>query len=320
MAVICKAAGPRMSLGNTGYRHGKYQLQLDYYDRYCGSFTGSLLLPLSIERAFLAMNTSQIIALYDQDQRKEITYPNMRREVTPSVVRHIDESSLGEGMIVYSQLNAANAGEAICEQVSYFESIGQDFEWKVYDYDKPSDLKDRLGSYGFFIEEAEALVVLDLEKASEILWQPVRHHVLRITNPEKLTEVQTVERLVWDEDSSWVIHYLGGALNDYPERMSVYVAYLDEQPASAAWIYFPEGSQFASLWGGATVSGFRKRGLYAALLAVRAQEARARQVRYLTVDASPMSRPILEKFGFQVLAYSYACKWKRKSHERGAAN
>ena len=105
------------------------------------------------------MNKSQIIALYDQDQRKDVEYPDMRREVTPNVVRHIDTSDIGEGIITYSQLNEANADDAIREQVSYFESIGQDFEWKVYDYDRPSDLKERLGSYGFIIEEAEALVV-----------------------------------------------------------------------------------------------------------------------------------------------------------------
>jgi len=50
--------------------------------------------------------------------------------------------------------------------------------------------------------------------------------------------------------------------------------------------------------------------LYTALLAVRLQEAAARQVGYLTVDASPMSQPILEKFGFECSAYSYPCKWK----------
>jgi predicted acetyltransferase len=97
--------------------------------------------------------------------------------------------------------------------------------------------------------------------------------------------------------------------------MSVYVAYVDEQPASAAWIYFPKHSQFASLWGGSTIRSFRKRGLFTALLAVRAREAKARQARYLTVDASPMSRPILEKFGFERIAYSYPCKWKRDSHK-----
>jgi GNAT superfamily N-acetyltransferase len=265
------------------------------------------------------MNKSQMIALYDQDQRKDVEYPNTRREVTPNVVRHINTSGTGEGAIIYSQLNEATAEDAIREQVSYFESIGQDFEWKVYDYDQPSDLKERLGSYGFIVEEAEAIMVLDLEDAPQILRQPVLHKVQRIINPEKLVDIQAVEQRVWDEDYSWVVDYLGGALRNYPEQMSVYVAYIDAQPASAAWIYFPEHSQFASLWGGATISAFRKRGLYTALLAVRAQEAKARQVRYLTVDASPMSRPILEKFGFEMIAYSYPCKWKRKSQkQRGA--
>lgn len=259
------------------------------------------------------MNNSQIIALYDQDQRKEVEYPQMRREVTSNVVRHVNLSNTGEGMIIYSQLNAANADDAIREQVSYFESIGQDFEWKLYDYDQPSDLKEKLSSHGFAVEEAEAILVLDLEHAPKILWQPVLQHVQRITDPGNLSDVLTVQQQVWGEDFSSLGHFLGEALSKYPDQMSVYVAYSDERPASAAWIYFPRHSQFASLWGGSTVSDFRKQGLYTALLAVRAQEARARQVRYLTVDASAMSRPILEKFGFEMIAYSYPCKWKRKS-------
>ena len=149
--------------------------------------------------------------------------------------------------------------------------------------------------------------------APEVLWQPVRHNVQRIMDPEKLVDVQSVEQQVWNEDSSWVLHFLGDTLRNYPEQLSVHVAYIDEQPASAAWIYFPERSQFATLWGGATIRSFRKQGLFTALLAVRAQEAKARQVRYLTVDAMPMSRPILEKLGFEMIAYSYPCHWKCKS-------
>ena len=180
------------------------------------------------------MNKAQIIALYDQDQRKDVEYPRMRREVTPNVVRQINISGNREGIIIYSQLNEANAEETIREQVSYFESIGQGFEWKVYDYDHPSDLKERLESYGFIVEEAEAIMVLDLEAAPEILWQPVTHNVQRILNPEKISDILTIEQQVWDEDFSWLGEYLGEALSLYPEQMSVHVAYLNEQPASAA--------------------------------------------------------------------------------------
>jgi hypothetical protein len=107
------------------------------------------------------MNKSQMIALYDQDQRKDVEYPEMRREITPNVVRHIDTADIGKGIISYSQLNEANANDTIREQVDYFESIGQDFEWKLYDYDQPSGLKEKLATYGFIVEEAEAIMVLD---------------------------------------------------------------------------------------------------------------------------------------------------------------
>jgi hypothetical protein len=264
------------------------------------------------------MRKSELLALYEKDQRIEVEYPGLQREVTPDVVRHIATTEPGEGIITFSRLPEANEEDGIRQQVSFFESIGQDFEWKVYDYDRPADLKERLESIGFAVDEAEALVVLDLDEAPAVLWQPAHQDVRRITDPARLVDVQTVERKVWGEDVSWVIPYLSGALRDYPEQMSVYVAYVNDQPASAAWIYFQDRSQFASLWGGATIRDFRRQGLYTALLAVRAQEARARQVRFLTVDASPMSRPILEQSGFRLLAYSYPCKWQTGSEKNEA--
>jgi GNAT superfamily N-acetyltransferase len=266
------------------------------------------------------MNISQRITLFDQDQRIDIEFPETRREVTAHVVRHVDISGTGEGMITYSRLNEENADDAIREQVRYFEGLGQDFEWKLYDYDQPPDLKERLVAHGFTIEEEEAIMLLDLELAPEVLWEPLRHDVRRITDPEKLADVVAIEGQVWNEDFSSLGEFLGQSLRSYPDQMSVYVAYVDAQPASAAWVYFPKHSQFASLWGGSTVSGFRKQGLYTALLAVRAQEARSRGAHYLTVDASPMSRPILEKFGFECIASSYPCKWRFKSenHEHAA--
>ncbi|MCB9458826.1 MAG: GNAT family N-acetyltransferase [Anaerolineaceae bacterium] len=256
------------------------------------------------------MDKAAIIALYDQDQRINVTYPDLRRDVLPRLIRHVDKTNKMEGSIIYSQLTAETVDAAIKEQVAYFNNIDQPFEWKVFDYDQPPDLKERLAQHGFVVEEQEAIMVMPLAAAGDVFWQPITHDIRKITDAGGLDDVQCIEQVVWNEDASWVQDYLGLTLREQPEQMSVYVAYIDGKPASAAWIYYPEGSQFASLWGGSTIAEYRKRGLYTALLAIRAQEAKTRGVAYLTVDASPMSQPILTKYGFELLAYSWPCKWE----------
>lgn len=58
---------------------------------------------------------------------------------------------------------------------------------------------------------------------------------------------------------------------------------------------------FAGLWGGSTLPAWRGRGIYKALVATRAQVANASGVRYLQVDASADSDPILRRSGFRAI-------------------
>jgi GNAT superfamily N-acetyltransferase len=55
---------------------------------------------------------------------------------------------------------------------------------------------------------------------------------------------------------------------------------------------------------------YRGRGLYTALLAARVQEARRLGASYATVDAGPMSLPILRRLGFQPLTVATPCIWR----------
>ena len=73
-------------------------------------------------------------------------------------------------------------------------------------------------------------------------------------------------------------------------------------PIAAGRVEFHLGTEFASLWGGGTLPAWRRRGVFRALVAHRATLASARGFRYLQVDASPDSRPILERLGFVELA------------------
>ena len=69
-------------------------------------------------------------------------------------------------------------------------------------------------------------------------------------------------------------------------------------PVCSARMDFYPGTDFASLWGGGTAPEWRGRGIYRALVSRRARTAAERGYRYLQVDASDDSRPILQRLGF----------------------
>lgn len=263
------------------------------------------------------MDKTELLDVYTREQRIEVRYPETAREVEGTIIRHV--SLTGEqGFVIYSCLDEGSVEEAISAQIARFEGIGQDFEWKAYDYDPPGDLLERLRRRGFEIGEAEALVVMDLEERPEVLERHAPEPagiIKRISNPDEIDTVVALENKVWGEDHAGLGEMLKRDLRERPETVSVYLSYEGEEPAAAAWIYFHAGSRFASLWGGSTLRPYRKRGHYSRLLAARAQEARARGFTLLTVDASPMSRPILEKQGFVYLAESRGCVWKARKGE-----
>jgi len=277
------------------------------------------------------MELRELIELYDHDERIESEDPRYRREESMGVIRQVPLMPDRLGFVTYSRLDEENAGAVIRSQIDRFSDLGIDFEWKLYDHDTPPDLKERLRGVGFTIEEAESIMVLDLDQVQIELLKPAptvarneatrpmgaglpgeKIEIRRITEPDNLPDVIAVEEAVWNEKMEWIHDHLGSYLRDYPGLLSVYVVYVDGVPASAAWVFFLSNSRFASLWGGSTLTGQRGKGLYTALLAVRVQEAVQRQRRFLAVDASSMSRPVLEKYGFQLLDYSTPCKWQVK--------
>jgi GNAT superfamily N-acetyltransferase len=71
------------------------------------------------------------------------------------------------------------------------------------------------------------------------------------------------------------------------------------------------GTDFAGLWGGATLEPWRGRGIYRALVSARAGSALDRGVRYLQSDCTPMSRPILERSGLLQVTTTTPFVWRR---------
>ncbi|WP_027408470.1 GNAT family N-acetyltransferase [Anoxybacteroides tepidamans] len=252
------------------------------------------------------MNREALIQQFNQQQRIEIDFPGFRREMDGTVIRHVSLTE-EDGFISYSRLEDEMADEAIRTQLDYFQQLGQRFEWKVYDYDQPADLKERLQSFGFSVGEPEALMVMELAKEHPLLAASLPDYVHRIDSEAGIDDIIALEEAVWGEPHGSLGERLKRDLKNDPDHLYLYAVYEGKKAVSAAWMYLHKGTSFASLWGGSTLPDYRQKGLYTSLIAARAQDAWNRGYRFLTVDASPMSRPILEKKGFTCLGYSYPC-------------
>ncbi|MDP9317227.1 MAG: GNAT family N-acetyltransferase [Chloroflexota bacterium] len=253
------------------------------------------------------MDIKEILAVFDQE-RRDLPLSGSRREVTSSLARDVALDG-GTSWITYSHHSAASIDAAIEAQIDYFSRIGHGFEWKVFDHDRPPNLRERLLAHGFTAGEPEAFMALDLLDAPAALLAPVTHDVRRVVSPDDLADYRTVSVQAWGREEAGHIAFVAELLRDCPDEIGVYVAYVHGTPASCARASFQRGSQFAGMWAGATVPAFRNQGLYQALVATRVQEARRRGYRYMTIDALPTSRPIVERHGFRFLTYTHPLVW-----------
>lgn len=204
-------------------------------------------------------------------------------------------------------LDGAALDELIARQVGFFAARAQRFEWKLHGHDLPGDLPDRLRNAGFVPEEQETVMIGPVEAPGPPR-VPEGVRIREVVEAEDFAAVATLEETVWDEDHGWLDDLAAERQAD-PEGLRMFLAEADGQAVSAGWVRFPSGTEFATFWGGATLPEWRGRGIYRALVAHRAQLAAARSRRYIEVDASDDSRPILGRLGFVAVTTTTPYVW-----------
>lgn len=199
----------------------------------------------------------------------------------------------------------------IARQRDYFAARGEAVEWKTRGHDRPASLTGRLRAAGFVPEDRETVVI---GVAADVAGDPAvpEGTALReVTADAELRAVAAMESAVWGQDMSFVGEELIASRLSAPGDIMIFAVTDDAtgQVVSAAWIIFHPGTEFAYLAGGSTLEAWRKRGIYRALVAVRAARAVAHGTRYLTVDASDESAPILGRLGFKAVTTTTPYVW-----------
>lgn len=251
-----------------------------------------------------------MLALFDRKIRQE---PGVGAdsgsvvEREPGIVRVVSSSDGWHG-ISWCDLDGLDADAVIAAQIRRFSRLGQPWEWKHYSHDRPADLPERLIAAGFEPDPVEGLLfaeiaeLVDRVNAEGPAALPPGTSLLPVTDAAGVELLVAVHDEVFGGDHSRVGKELATRLATRPESIAAAVVMAGDRPICAGRVEFHGGTQFASLWGGGTVSDWRGRGVFRALVAHRAALAAAAGYRYLQVDASADSRPILRRLGFEQLA------------------
>ncbi|TWD84765.1 acetyltransferase (GNAT) family protein [Kribbella amoyensis] len=209
------------------------------------------------------------------------------------------------GFVSYRSLDGVEGDELdalIARQRDFFAERGMSVEWKTRGHDLPADLPERLSAAGFVPEDRETVLVAESADIVQRLQgrESVEGIALRlVTERADFERIAAMESAVWGEDWSWLADDL--VRRQETGLTDVYVAEADGQVVSAAWAVYKKDTEFTGLWGGSTLAEWRGRGIYKALVAVRAARAVELGYRYLHVDASDDSSPILQRLGFRAV-------------------
>ena len=237
------------------------------------------------------MDLERVLRQYDSEVRaRPKASPGFEVERTSSVIRLTGHFNF----ICCWDLAPGAAREAVASQAAYFRSQGESLIWRVYEHDKPAELGDYLAEEGFEADPPGTLMIFDL--ANQIA-APVGPdiEIRRASTMEDLHGFMAVSDAAFGHKQSWQFAAYSSRLGD-PD-LALYIALVSGKTVASARLELGSPN-FGLLFGGGVSPSYRRQGLYRALVAERAKEAKRRGCSYLVTDARETSRPILQNLGF----------------------
>jgi hypothetical protein len=202
------------------------------------------------------------------------------------------------------RLEPAGVGAALAEIRALLRERGREgAEWELGDSTTPSDLVDRLLALGLERDADEPLAIGLVLRGTPSWSLPAAVSARRVRSREELRAAWTLQRAAFHDPRPIDEQRLTEDFEREGTVGSTYLSFdraLGDAPIGAAYAaYTPYG---LLLFGGVTAEPARGRGAYRALVAARAEEAAMRGTPVLVTHAGKMSRPILERLGFEPIA------------------
>ncbi|MGO1971345.1 MAG: GNAT family N-acetyltransferase [Propionibacteriaceae bacterium] len=267
------------------------------------------------------MNASDPAALllaYD-DQLRTDAEVGRARTVTRLGPLYLAAFPSGRGFVTYRDLGDSPDEEALAGlargAVEHFRADPRvtKVEWKTRGHDRAPGLDRVLAEQGFVAGETESIMVGAAHLLAVDVDLPTGVTLRQVTEEATVRAACALQDRVFTgrdqaDAGSAVADEVLASLGD---GVQLWVAEASGVVVCAGRLEPVPGTEFAGVWGGATLPQWRGRGIYRALTAARAGSALALGKRFIHSDSTAYSRPILERSGLVKVSTTTPFDWSR---------
>jgi hypothetical protein len=259
--------------------------------------------------------STRYLEAYDDQLRTDAETPGAQSITRLGPLRLVTFPG-GRGFVTYRDLAGADAGviqRLVGRALAHFRADAaiDRVEWKTRGHDVAPGLPGTLLANGFRPDDAESIMIGPLEALTTEARLPAGVAVRRITSAGEVRAMSAAVDEAFGEpvDTRMADALLARLALD--DGMELWAAEADGRFVCGGRLEPVAGTDFVGIWGGATLAGYRGRGIYRAVLDARARSALAQGKTLVHSDSTEDSRPILERCGLLKVSTTTPYHWVR---------
>jgi hypothetical protein len=257
----------------------------------------------------------EFLLAYDQQLRTDAETPSAIAQTRLGPLRLVTFAG-GRGFVTYGAPRGADAeamAELVRPTVDHYRQIREitRVEWKTRGHDRVVGLHEALTANAFEPDERESIMIGRAQLLDVEVPLPQGVTLRTVRDEADVRAMTAMEDLAFGSDMSDAMTQALLRRLAFDDGMELWVAEADGQIIGAGRLEPVAGTDFAGIWGGATLQAWRGRGIYRALTAARSRSALEKGKTLIHSDSTEYSRPILERAGLIKVSTTTPYRWYR---------
>ena len=261
------------------------------------------------------MDSQGLLRAYDEQLRTDAETASAIavRALGPLLIAEFEG---GVGFVTYRDLSGLDADQ-IRRIVSAARRVFEanlsitSVEWKTRGHDEALELHEALIAEGFAPQGTESIMLGEAASLVTDETLPEGVTLRRVRNQRDVRAMCAMQNRAFGDQ--FPDHHADSILRRLArdDDMELWIAEAEGEIVSAGRLEPVRGTDFAGIWGGATLAAWRGKGIYRALTSARARYALALGKSLLHSDSTEFSRPILERSGLIKASTTTPYVWQR---------